>query len=133
MMRSVSLSLLSVVALVAGAPGVAHARKAANRTPPLCVQRSTLTGPVVRKDGQVYFRGQPDWHKSFIARFKGQSCQTVNPLAILRVEADGNRICEGDKISVVMNPAQIAGPRCVIDRLVPFSGDVDDPLPAGGL
>lgn len=88
--------------------------------------------PVVRDDGRVYFRGQPDRRQSYMAAFKGSACRALNPLAILRIESDGDRICEGDSISVMMTASQIPGPRCVIDRLVPFSGNVSDPDPTAG-
>lgn len=104
------------------------ARQSAPERP--CVLRSTVAGPTVRDDGKVYFRGQPDPHRSYIVAFKGDACRKLNPLAILRLESDGSRICEGDRIGAVMTASQAPGPRCVIDRLVPFSGDIDDPVPA---
>lgn len=95
----------------------------------LCVLRSTLAGPTVRDDGLVYFRGQPDRRQSYIAAFKGDACARFNPMAIISLQSDGNRVCEGDKVRAAMTTTQIPGPACVIDRLLPFSGDVDDPLP----
>lgn len=97
----------------------------------LCVLRSALAGPTVRDDGLLYFRGQPDRRQSYIAAFKGDACAKLNPMAIVSLESDGDRVCEGDKVRTRINATQIAGPACVIDRLLPFSGDVDDPLPQG--
>lgn len=98
----------------------------------LCVLRSSLAGPTVRDDGLVYFRGQPDRRRSYIAAFKGGACARLNPMAIVSLESDGGRICEGDKVRALINASQIPGPACVIDRLLPFSGDLDDPLPKDG-
>ncbi|AXB79526.1 hypothetical protein [Novosphingobium sp. P6W] len=95
----------------------------------LCVLRSALAGPTVRDDGLLYFRGQPDVRQSYIAVFKGGACRTLNPLAIVSLEMDGDRVCEGDKVRALMTATQVPGPACVIDRLQPFSGDVDGPLP----
>ncbi|KMS56654.1 hypothetical protein V474_14985 [Novosphingobium barchaimii LL02] len=99
----------------------------------LCVLRSALAGPTVRDDGLLYFRGQPDVRQSYIAAFKGEACRKLNPLAIVSLESDGDRVCEGDKVRAVMTVSQVPGPACAIDRLLPFAGDVDDALPADWL
>ncbi|MBF7015010.1 hypothetical protein QUC32_04990 [Novosphingobium resinovorum] len=91
--------------------------------------RSNLAGPTVRDDGRVYFRGQPDPRRSYIAVFKGDACRKLNPLASLSVEPGGDLVCEGDRIRAVISASQIPGPACIIDHLAPFSGDIDDPVP----
>lgn len=136
-MRSIAMTTAVAALLAVGAGssalgaktrGAGTARQSAPERP--CVLRSTVAGPTVRDDGKVYFRGQPDPRRSYIVAFKGDACRKLNPLAILRLESDGSRICEGDRIGAVMTASQAPGPRCVIDRLVPFSGDIDDPVPA---
>lgn len=94
-----------------------------------CVMQSRVSAPVVRDDGRLYFRGQPDRKQSYIAVFKGGSCPGLTPFATAIVETSGAGYCEGDKVRPVIMPSQIAGPTCVIDRLMPFAGDVDDPVP----
>ncbi|WP_159987293.1 hypothetical protein [Novosphingobium sp. 18052] len=54
----------------------------------------------------------------------------LNPLAIVNLASDGDRVCEGDKVRSAMSVSQIPGPSCVIARLLPFSRDVEDALPA---
>jgi hypothetical protein len=129
------LAILASAASLAGAVDVqAQDRgqvqaKARSRDAPRCVLQSRVAAPVVREDGQLYFRGQPDRRQSYIARFKGGTCPGLNPFAAVIVETSAVGYCEGDKVRALMSPGQIAGPRCVIDHLEPFSGDVDDPIP----
>jgi hypothetical protein len=94
-----------------------------------CVLQSRVAAPVVRDDGRLYFRGQPDTKQSYIALFKGGSCPGLNAFATPIVETTGAGYCEGDKVRAVNLPSQIPGPICVIDHLQPFAGDVDDPIP----
>lgn len=94
-----------------------------------CVLQSRVAAPVVRDDGRLYFRGQPDRRQSYIALFKGGACPGLNGFATAIVESTGAGYCEGDKVRAMATPSQIAGPLCVIDYLQPFAGDVDDPFP----
>lgn len=94
-----------------------------------CVMQSRVAAPVVREDGRLYFRGQPDRKRSYVAVFKGGSCPGLTPFATAVVETTGAGYCEGDKVRAVIMPSRIPGPICVIDHLAPFSGDVDDPVP----
>ncbi|WP_156358441.1 hypothetical protein [Sphingobium sp. Leaf26] len=94
-----------------------------------CVVQSRVAAPVVRDDGRLYFRGQPDRKQSYIAVFKGGFCPGLTPFATAAVETTGAGYCEGDKVRAVMLPNTIPGPICVIDHLMPFAGDVDDPVP----
>ncbi|WP_311267929.1 hypothetical protein [Sphingobium sp. WCS2017Hpa-17] len=94
-----------------------------------CIVQSRVAAPVVREDGRLYFRGQPNRKQSYIAVFKGGSCPGLNAFATAVVETSGAGYCEGDKVRALATPSQIAGPICVIDHLQPFSGDVDDPVP----
>lgn len=94
-----------------------------------CVLQSRVAAPVVREDGRLYFRGQPDRRQSYIAIFKGGACPGLNAFATAIVETSSAGYCEGDKVRALATPSQIAGPICVIDHLHPFAGDVDDPVP----
>ncbi|MEC3911925.1 hypothetical protein U5A82_16035 [Sphingobium sp. CR2-8] len=94
-----------------------------------CVLQSRVAAPVVREDGRLYFRGQPDRRQSYIAIFKGGHCPGLNAFATAIVETTGAGYCEGDKVRAMATPSQIPGPHCVIDHLRPFGGDVDDPIP----
>ncbi|WP_404337645.1 hypothetical protein AB2M62_02870 [Sphingomonas sp. MMS12-HWE2-04] len=91
-----------------------------------CVIASGLAAPVVRDDGRVYFRGQPDPKRSYIAVFKGGRCLGMNRFATVVVETTGAGYCEGDKLRALNLPSTIPGPICVLDHLEPFAGDVDD-------
>ncbi|NWK97846.1 hypothetical protein DM806_19740 [Sphingobium lactosutens] len=94
-----------------------------------CVLREHVAAPVVRDDGRLYFRGQPDRRQSYIALFKGEACHKLNPFATAVVETSGAGYCEGDQVRFLILPSRIPGPICVIDHLAPFGGDVDDPIP----
>ncbi len=94
-----------------------------------CVLQSRVAAPVVRDDGRLYFRGQPDPKQSYIAVFKGGACPGLNAFATAIVETTGAGYCEGDKVRALATPGQIPGPICVVDHLAPFAGDVDDPVP----
>jgi hypothetical protein len=94
-----------------------------------CVLQSRVAAPVVRDDRRLYFRGQPDRRQSYIAVFKGGDCSGLTPFATAVVETTGAGYCEGDKVRAVILPSAISGPICVIDHLMPFAGDVDDPVP----
>jgi hypothetical protein len=106
-----------------------HAPLTAKAPDRRCVLKSRVAAPVVRDDGRLYFRGQPDRKQSYIAIFKGRSCPGLNPFATAIVETTGAGYCEGDKVRAVNLPSAIPGPICVIDHLMPFAGDVDDPVP----
>lgn len=95
-----------------------------------CVLQRGVAAPVVRDDGRLYFRGQPDHKQSYIAVFKGGACAGLNPFATAILETTGAGYCEGDKVRAVLSPSQTPGPICVIDHLQPFSGNVDDPIPS---
>lgn len=124
-MRSKAVSILLLSIGLASAPAV-HARApAVDRH---CVLQSRVAAPVVRDDGRLYFRGQPDRKQSYIAVFKGGHCPGLNAFATAVVETSGAGFCEGDKVRALATPSQIAGPICVIDHLMPFAGDVDDPV-----
>ena len=94
-----------------------------------CVLQSRVAAPVVRDDGRLYFRGQPDRRQSYIAVFKGGDCPGLTPFATVVVETTGAGYCEGDKVRAVILPSAISSPICVINHLMPFAGDVDDPVP----
>ncbi|QGP80983.1 hypothetical protein [Sphingobium sp. CAP-1] len=115
--------LVGLLALATAVPAIA--RPAERR----CVLQSRVAAPVVRDDGRLYFRGQPDRRQSYIAIFKGGACPGLNRFATASVETTGAGYCEGDKVRALATPSQIPGPLCVIDHLQPFAGDVDDPIP----
>ncbi|WP_298398231.1 hypothetical protein [Sphingobium sp.] len=122
--RTLSVLMMSVGLLAASA--------AAARTPAVerrCVVQSRVAAPVVRDDGRLYFRGLTDAKQSYIAIFKGGSCPGLNAFATARVETTGAGYCEGDKVRALAAPGQIPGLLCVIDHLMPFAGDIDDPVP----
>lgn len=127
--RSIAFVALPAVLLPLAAM-VACASPGQTGKAPACVLRSGVAAPVVRDDGKLYFRGQPDQRQSYIAVFKGGDCPGLNRFAAVIVESSGDRYCEGDKVRAIMTPSQVPGPRCVIDRLQPFSGAVDDPITA---
>lgn len=118
-------NLAPAFALVLALAAPAEAKHAARQ----CVLQSRVAAPVVRDDGRLYFRGQPDRKQSYIAVFKGGACASLNPFATAIVETSAAGYCEGDKVRAVMTPSAVPGPLCVIDHLQPFSGDVDDPFP----
>ena len=91
-----------------------------------CVIASGLAAPVVREDGRVYFRGQPDPKHSYIAVFKSGRCPGMNRFSTVVIETTGIGYCEGDKLRALNLPSTIPGPTCVLDHLEPFAGDVDD-------
>lgn len=95
-----------------------------------CILPSRVAAPVVRDDGRVYFRGQPDSGRSYLAVFKGGRCPGLNRFAVVAIETSGTGYCEGDRIRSLNPPSTIPGPACVIDHFQPFDGEVDDPAPA---
>lgn len=109
--------------------GQVSAEPEAGQSVGTCVPRSGLAGPTVRDDGLVYFRGQPDPRRSYIAAFRGAGCAKFNPMAIVILETNGDRVCAGDKVRTTMTATQVPGRVCVIDHLIPFAGDVDTPVP----
>ncbi|MCJ2185772.1 hypothetical protein [Novosphingobium beihaiensis] len=93
-----------------------------------CIESAQVAAPVVRDDGLLYFRGQPDYKKSYIAVFKGESCRRLNQFASASIDSWQSRYCGGDTVRVYMPPTKVPGPSCVIDHFLPFAGHVDDPV-----
>ena len=113
--------------LAAAAPAEKPAPVDKGRADKVCVQKSLVAAPVVRDDGLVYLRGQPDQRRSYIVRFKGE-CPGLTGFSAIVVETSGMGYCEGDKVRPFTPPSNILGPSCVIDRFEPFSGAVDTPV-----
>ena len=118
---ALALSLLLAVGPAGAREDAAPAKR--------CVPQSLVAAPVVRDDGRLYFRGQPDRRQSYIVVFKGGECPGLNRFSIVAIETTGAGYCEGDKVQSRTTPTQIPGPRCVIDHLQPSAGDLDDPIP----
>ncbi|SEJ23711.1 hypothetical protein SAMN05518849_10424 [Sphingobium sp. AP50] len=126
MMQSRTLTALLLLAGMMSASATMARKPVAEKR---CVLQSRVAAPVVRDDGRLYFRGQPDRKQSYIAVFKGGACPGLNRFATAIVETTGAGYCEGDKVRALATPSQIPGPLCVIDHLMPFAGDVDDAVP----
>lgn len=94
--------------------------------PRQCVHQSHVASPIVRDDSRLYFRGEPDPRKSYIAVFKGGRCPGMNRFSTVVIETTGSGYCEGDKVRTLNLPSTIPGPICIIDHLQPFAGDVDE-------
>lgn len=126
MMQSRTLNALLLLAGIMSACAAMARKPVAEKR---CVLQSRVAAPVVRDDGRLYFRGQPDRKQSYMAVFKGGACPGLNRFATAIVESTGAGYCEGDKVRALATPSQIPGPLCVIDHLMPFAGDVDDAVP----
>ncbi|WP_448661979.1 hypothetical protein ACG3SL_14985 [Sphingomonas sp. CJ20] len=91
-----------------------------------CIPQSLVAAPIARDDGSVFFRGQPDARRSYVAVFKGGRCPGINRFATIVIETTGAGYCEGDKLRAAIAPTAIPGPICILDHLEPVteaSGD----------
>lgn len=122
------IALVLAAGLLLGSTSLPAESPSTKTTGKRCIVKEALAGPVVRDDGRVYFRGQPNSHLSYLAVFKGGRCPGLNRFAAVSIETSGPNYCAGDKLRSLNPPSTLPGPICVIDHFQPFDGEVDDPV-----
>lgn len=122
------ISPVLAAGLLLGSTSVPAKPPSTETTGKRCIGKTALAGPVARDDGRVYFRGEPNSHRSYLAVFKGGRCPGLNRFAAVSIETDGPNYCAGDKLRSLNPPSTLPGPVCVIDHFQPFDGEVDDPV-----
>lgn len=126
MKATLAISALWLAACAASPPDPVPGAGSGKR----CILPSRVAGPVVRDDGRLYFRGEPDSRQSYLAVFKGGRCPGLDRFSAVAIETGATGYCEGDKVRSLDLPSTIPGPICIIDHFQPFDGEVDDPAPA---
>ena len=125
-MKHTAMIAALMVATLAVAADARRDRSAQSDRRPTCVLDTYVSGPVVRDDLLLYFQGEPDRRRSYLGRFKGGRCPLLTRFSSVIVERQGGRYCEGDKVHAFDPTTGGRGPACILDRLQPFAGDVDD-------